>query len=49
MSTPSSMPETMTFSFGDQSMYTANQSSNNTVIGLDPLRLVETSHIVRAR
>ena len=35
---------TMTFSFGNQSMYTANQSSNNTVIGLDPLRLVETSH-----
>ena len=35
---------TMTFSFGDHSMYTANQSSDNTVIGLDPLRLVETSH-----
>ena len=35
---------TMTFSFGDRSMYTANQSSDTTVIGLDPLRLVETSH-----
>jgi hypothetical protein len=36
---------TMTFSFGDHSMYTAYQSSDKTVIGLDPLRLVETSHM----
>jgi hypothetical protein len=41
-------PVTRTFSYGENSVYSSRQTFEDTVVGLDPLRLIETSHSVQS-
>lgn len=41
-------PATRTFTYGENSVYSNRQTFEETVVGLDPLRLIETSHSVQS-